>query len=187
VDGSWCCGAKNTACCNNSQGFQVAKAISPYAAASSSTGTRTTSSPTGTGTGTVTGTVSSSTHAPVKSGTSGTEIGLGAVLGVVLLAVVVVGIFMFVKKRRSHRKLVESGGDMKASYPMKPIQQQGGNGGIGYTNQYNAYQAPNQDGGGGLVQNQQHSNSNELGITPASAGIYAAEMDGTGGKGGGNK
>jgi hypothetical protein len=74
---------------------------------------------------------------------------------VVLLAVVVVGIFIFVKKRRSHRALVESGGDVKASYPMKPIQQ--------------------------------HSNSNELGITPASAGVYTAEMDGTGGNGGGNR
>jgi hypothetical protein len=99
---------------------------------------------------------------------------------VILLAVVVVGIFIFVKKRRSHRALVESGGDLKASYPMKSIQQQGGNGGIGYTNQYNAYQAPNQGGGGGLVQNQQLGNSNGLGITPAPVGIYAAEMDGTG-------
>jgi hypothetical protein len=106
---------------------------------------------------------------------------------VILLAVVVVGIFIFVKKQRSHRALVELGGDLKASYPMKPIQQQGGNGGIGYTNQYNAYQAPNEGGGRGLVQNQQHGNSNGYGITPASAGIYAAEMDGIGGKGGGNK
>ena len=173
TDGSWCCGSKNTACCNNNQGFQVAKAIPPYVVAdASSTGTAT-SSPTGTSSPAQNTQNSISTNPPVKASSNGAEIGLGAALGVILLAAVVVGVYFFFKRRGIRRGRVELVGDSKLAYPMTPIQRGGSNATNRYGQEESTYQSPQS-------QRNQAMTPRELGYGPGGASV--AEMDGGGGK-----
>ncbi|KAE9365487.1 hypothetical protein N431DRAFT_549678 [Stipitochalara longipes BDJ] len=175
TDGSWCCGSQNTACCNNNQGFQVAKSIPPYAAAdASSTGTGAVSSPTGTGTTSPTQKpqTSTPTNPPHQRSSNGAEIGLGAALGVILVAIIAVAVYLFFKKRGLRRGRVELGGDSKIAYPMIPVQQ-------GVVNQYGQGQFEGYQPLQPQVQIHEIA-PRALGFGPA--GVSAAEMDGAGGR-----
>lgn len=168
TDGSWCCGAANTTCCNDNLGFQIPSVIAPYITTVS----------TSTGTGSSTAAVSSaqnsqpttlSQNATSSSSNKGAEIGLGAALGVIVIAVVVAGIYLWRNKRSSRTGLIELGTnspgqsvDSNTRHPMVAVQH--------FPNQ----QVPQQQYGHEMQTLQQ---------TPGNKpnGMYAAELDGAAG------
>ncbi|KAH8784590.1 hypothetical protein BGZ57DRAFT_186541 [Hyaloscypha finlandica] len=101
-DGSWCCASSNTTCCGSKLGIQLAIAIPPYVCPTS-----TSRSPGSSSSGASPGlslTESCAPDANKSSSSNGTTIGLGAALGVAVIALPVVSLFLWKGARRMGSK-----------------------------------------------------------------------------------